>query len=69
MSNAVDVAILVVAVGALLIAYFMPTIVAARRDHHQFGAISVVNFLLGWTFIGWAVAMAMAASAVRTQDA
>jgi len=46
-------------------AYFAPTIVAAVRHHHQFGAILVINALLGWTFIGWVVALAMACSAAR----
>ena len=51
-----------------LAAYLIPSIVAAVRDHHQFGSIIVVNVLLGWTFIGWAVALAMACSAVRPKD-
>lgn len=50
-------------------AYFAPTIVAAVRHHHQVGAIAVINFLLGWTFIGWAVALAMACGAVRAPGA
>lgn len=45
--------------------YFLPMIVAIRRQHHQKGAIIVINLLLGWTFIGWVVALAMACSAVR----
>lgn len=46
-------------------AYFAPTIVAGLRQHHQLGPIAVINFFLGWTLIGWVVAMAMAAGAVR----
>jgi hypothetical protein len=47
--------------------YFLPALVAARRRHHNQGAVFVVNLFLGWTFIGWVVALAMAASAVRTR--
>lgn len=47
-------------------AYFLPTIIASSRKHHNIGTIAVVNVFLGWTFIGWVVALAMAASAVRT---
>lgn len=43
----------------LLVLYFVPTIVAACRDAHV-GSVAVVNVLLGWTFIGWVVAFAMA---------
>jgi hypothetical protein len=49
-------------------AYFIPTMIAASRKHHNIGAVAVINFFLGWTFIGWIVALAMAASAVRSPD-
>lgn len=49
--------------------YFVPTIVAVTRHHHQTGAIVVINLLLGWTFIGWVVALAMACGAVRAPGA
>jgi len=47
--------------------YFLPTIVAFGRHHHQAGAVFAINLLLGWTLIGWAVALAMALSAHREQ--
>lgn len=41
--------------------YFVPTIVAlARRGAANTGAIALVNFLLGWSVIGWIVALTMA---------
>jgi hypothetical protein len=49
----------------LLAAYFLPLLIATKRNHHQTGAIAVINILLGWTFIGWVIALAMASSAVR----
>lgn len=57
------VGIVVVFVG--LCVYFLPTLVARSRGHHQFGVIAVVNIFLGWTFLGWVVALAIAASAVK----
>ncbi len=54
--------IVLAVVGAI---YFLPTIIAANRQHHNVGAIVVVNLLLGWTFIGWVVALAMASGQVR----
>ena len=44
----------------VLVFYFLPTIVAvARKVTHQ-GSVIVINLFLGWTFIGWVVALAMA---------
>jgi hypothetical protein len=49
--------------GLLLVAclYFLPTIVAAARHVANDGSVAVINFFLGWTFIGWVVALAVAA--------
>ena len=47
----------------LLALYFLPTVVALKRDHPSKGGIIVVNILLGWTFIGWVVSLAWAFSA------
>ena len=49
--------------GAL---YLIPTLIALIRKHHQIGAVAVINVLLGWTFIGWVVALAMSLSAKRS---
>lgn len=38
---------------------FIPTIVAACRSH-RLGSVFVINLLLGWTIIGWVVALVMA---------
>ncbi len=40
--------------------YFIPTIVAMIRGIPNAGSVAVINFFLGWTFIGWVVALAMA---------
>jgi Superinfection immunity protein len=40
--------------------YFLPTIIAASRKVPNIGSVIVVNLFLGWTFIGWVVALAMA---------
>ena len=42
--------------------YFLPTIVAAVRKTENIGWVVLINVLLGWTLIGWAVALAMAVS-------
>ncbi|HYJ44069.1 MAG TPA: superinfection immunity protein [Xanthobacteraceae bacterium] len=49
----------VLALGPL---YFLPTIVALDRRHQQRWPIVILNALLGWTLIGWIVALAWSAS-------
>lgn len=50
--------------GAL---YFLPTIVAKTRKVENAAPTFIINLFLGWTFIGWVVALAMGAGA-RTRD-
>ena len=53
-------------IAVVLIAlYFLPTVIVILRKHHNAGSISVLNLLLGWTFIGWVVALVWSASAKR----
>jgi hypothetical protein len=47
---------------ALIYIYCVPAIVAEKRKHPQRAGISVLNFFLGWTFIGWVVALVWAVS-------
>jgi Superinfection immunity protein len=50
-----------------VIAYLMPTVVALLRHHHNKTAITLLNILLGWTVIGWIVALVWSATAVRRE--
>jgi hypothetical protein len=45
-----------------VICYFAPAFVATARNCKAIDGILVVNVFLGWTFIGWVVALAWAAS-------
>jgi len=40
--------------------YLLPTIVAMARHYRNTGSVVVINIFLGWTLIGWVVALAMA---------
>ena len=41
------------------VAYFLPSIIAIDiREHQSRKAIFVVNLFLGWTLLGWIVALA-----------
>jgi len=48
---------LIVSVGGLAL-YFLPTLVGWNKKNHE--AIFALNLLLGWTCIGWIVALVWA---------
>ena len=49
--------LILVVVAAL---YFLPSGIAAARKKRNVGAILALNILLGWTGIGWVVALVWA---------
>lgn len=36
-----------------LFLYLLPAVIACLRHHHNAGAIAALNFLFGWTVLGW----------------
>lgn len=46
--------------GFGFVLYFLPAIIAFARSKRDAGAILVLNFLLGWTAIGWVIALVWA---------
>ncbi len=59
--------------GAILLAiaiavYLLPSIVARRRKHHQRLAIFMLNLLLGWSGLGWIVALIWACTRAERDD-
>jgi hypothetical protein len=42
--------------------YFLPTIVAGSSHKRNTGAIFVLNLLLGWTVVGWIIAIVWAST-------
>lgn len=55
--------------AVVVILYFVPTLAAALRQHHQKLAIFALNLLLGWTVIGWVVALVWALTQTEKKDA
>jgi T4 superinfection immunity protein len=47
----------------LTVGYMLPWAIAATRGKSNSGAIGLINLLLGWSVIGWIVALVMACSA------
>lgn len=52
---------------ALSLLFFLPAILAFLRNHPRRWAILILLFSLGWTVIGWLVALIWAMSATRRQ--
>jgi hypothetical protein len=46
--------------GFPFVMYFLPSIIALARSKRDIVGIVLLNFLLGWTIIGWVVALVWA---------
>jgi Superinfection immunity protein len=46
--------------------YFLPSFVASGRKHRNTVAIFALNFLLGWTFLGWVIALVWSLTSEKT---
>jgi hypothetical protein len=55
--------VLLIIVAAL---YFTPSIIAIMRKKTNMAPIIIIDILLGWTFVGWVVALVWAAAAEKT---
>jgi hypothetical protein len=53
-------------VGSLI--YFLPSIIALLRGHLSTFAIFLLNLLLGWTLIGWIIALIWSCSGYTTAN-
>lgn len=52
----------------LLCLYFLPTGMALLREHQNTLAIFLLNLFLGWSLIGWVVALVWAATVVQRRE-
>lgn len=60
-------AILAIGMTAFAI-YFGPSIIAAWRSHHQAAAVFALNLFLGWTFLGWVLALVWSLTATESKN-
>mgnify|MGYP000001648643 CR=1 FL=1 len=44
------------------VVYFLPALIASNRKHPSRGGVWVLNLFLGWTVLGWIIALIWAAS-------
>ena len=47
-------------IGIGFVMYFLPSIIALARSKRDTAAIVLLNLFLGWTLIGWVVALVWA---------
>jgi len=52
-----DVGALIIGIVFIISFYFVPTIIAVKRDHTNMASLFALNLLGGWTFIGWLAAL------------
>lgn len=52
----------VIIVFLIIFIYFIPSINAYSKKKKNAGAVFALNFFLGWTFIGWVVALVWSAT-------
>ena len=48
---------MLVGISLVLLLYFVPSVVANARSHRNTAAIVTLNILLGWTLLGWIIAL------------
>ena len=63
-TNGVALGATIIFFPAAIILYFSPGIVAIARNHPNKNAIAILDFLLGWSVIGWVGALIWAFSAI-----
>lgn len=59
-SNIISTFSLLIVILLFGLLYFIPSIVAILNKKNNSAAIIILNLLLGWTFIGWVIAIVWA---------
>jgi len=60
MNEILSVVLAIVFILIVIGVYFLPSFVAGGRNKKNAGAILVLNLFLGWTLIGWVIALVWA---------
>lgn len=60
LSGFVIAVMMIFAAAVSLAVYLLPVLVGWQRHVRNLGSVAAINVLLGWTLVGWVVALAMA---------
>jgi hypothetical protein len=60
--------VIAVVLALLTAGYMLPWAIAALRDLRSHVSVGLVNLLLGWTLIGWVVALVMSLRRLRPDE-
>lgn len=52
-----DMIAFIVGFGGAIAVYLLPSFIAMKLDHPKVGNVLLVNLLLGWTVLGWVLAL------------
>jgi hypothetical protein len=62
----IEIFIALIVLMTLVICYLLPSLIAYARGHNNKLAILVLNMILGWTLLGWCVALIWSFTADNT---
>lgn len=63
-----DIVIFLIVAALMLWLYFVPSIIAVKRNHCNQVPIILLNLFLGWLFIPWVIALVWSTTAQRNQE-
>lgn len=55
-----SIILLVLLIAAGLVVYFIPTVIAYKKERDNKNSILALNIFLGWTLVGWVVSLVWA---------
>lgn len=58
MADAIETLMTVIVAMVVIVTYFLPALLGRHKPDAT--AIAIINLILGWTLIGWVVALVMA---------
>ena len=55
----------IIALAVSAVVYFLPTIIALKRNTSNKTAAILVDIFLGWSFVGWIIALVLSLTGVK----
>lgn len=66
MEEIIGILLIVLAIAIGLAVYFLPTIIGFKRNQPNKVSILLLNLFLGWSLIGWVIALVWATKKEQT---